>query len=318
MDPRLVSEEGLDLPSGIGDMLERRYIRGQAAGLKSLECSRWSAVVTRESTRRQGDYIWTPPLVAGTSLLNDLDLFKPGTMYDAETMIIDGINAQGDPLTTSTKGQCVMGTAYYHPDGLASVLCFADLVDTAHSVDYDKLRDRFLVEYEQGDEVYAFHRHRRTNTYVCDVRGSPAVLASLTKPRMKTVTELEKMHSPRECADARIARQRMRNMLIAPGKLMKMLRANKIKGAEITPLDVARCIQIYGKGMGFIKGTETAHKSEQDCWEPAADQVPKDHIMEVDLMLLNDKAIFMVGLARPSNHALVKELNGKRHARANR
>lgn len=308
-DPRLAIETGLDLPLCIGDMLEGALYHGAGSGPAVAQVLKTERRRARHEHKKVGRVHLDT--AAGTSLLNDKSLFIVGSMYEAETMVIDGINTQGDPLTTSTKGLCAFGSAYYHPDALASVYCFGDLVDMSHSVEYVKRKDRFMIEYEEGGDVYAFHRSKRSNTYVCDMLGATAILCALNKPRAKTVRELEKEHSPRECVRARIASQLMRNLQLSPGRLMKMLRANRIKGAEITPLDVVRCIQIYGKELGFIKGHETAHTAQPVRWEPAADQVRQDHMVEVDIMFLNDNTLFLVGLARPTDYALLKELRSK-------
>jgi hypothetical protein len=49
------------------------------------------------------------------------------------------------------------------------------MVDTAHSIDYDKLRDRFTVEYEAEVMCMSSVSSRRTNTYVCDMHGATAI-----------------------------------------------------------------------------------------------------------------------------------------------
>jgi hypothetical protein len=110
---------------------------------------------------------------------------------------------------------------------------------------------------------------------------------------------------------AMIARQLMRNTHISAPRLMAMLRAGEIDGVGISALDVARCIYIYGKGVSYVKGHETAHKSTHQGWEKAGDHIPADHMLEVDLMFMNDATLYIVGLARPTEYALIKELKSK-------
>jgi hypothetical protein len=230
-----------------------------------------------------------------------------------QALKIDGTNSSAEPLVTSTFGKSIMGAAaYYHKKTPASVLCFADLVDGAESVAYEKRQDRFVVQYEEEEDSYGIHRHHRINTYVCDMFGPTAVLASVATARLRTVRELELLHTPREVKRAKIARQLLRNTQFSASKLMRMLRCGAIKRAEINAMDVARAVYIYGKGVSFIKGHETAHTSKRVAWEPAGDHVPVDHTLEVDIiMFLNDDTLFLGGLAHPTEYATLKELKSK-------
>jgi hypothetical protein len=103
----------------------------------------------------------------------------------------------------------------------------------------------------------------------------------------------------------------MRNTHISATRLMAMLRRGEIEDVDIGALDVARSIYIYGKGVSYVKGHETAHKSKHQGWEDAGDLIPANHLLEADIMFLNDDTLYLVGLARPTEYALIKELKNK-------
>jgi hypothetical protein len=136
-------------------------------------------------------------------------------------------------------------------------------------------------------------------------------MVACVKARQLTVRDLERKLTPNEVRRAKIAKKLMRNMDLRTSKLMIMLRKNGIKRAEINAMDVSRCVEIYDRGVGYLKGHETAHTSMPRVWESLVDLVPADRLLEIDIMFLNDKTMYLVGLARPTIYCTLKELQSK-------
>jgi hypothetical protein len=93
-------------------------------------------------------------------------------------------------------------------------------------------------------------------------------------------------YTKREVERAKLAREYQRKLGYSAGQLVKLLNSGKIRNAEVTPHDVVRSINIWGKDLGQLKGKTTAKKSKAVNFEPVL-QVRRDQVMDMDRVLID-------------------------------
>ena len=175
---------------------------------------------------------------------------------------------------------------YYHPEAVANVLCFADLVEK-YSVKFDNsVGDYFVVD--TGKCIVRFLQIGKL--YILNAHDTEAV--SLT---IKTVEGNSVSFTKRELKKAEMARD-LYVKLCRPAEadFIRMIKMGKIEGCEITVKDVERAQLIYGKDIGAIMGRTTREKPQSVQVEPkTVSAVPKPVVVEGDLLEVEGNTFFI-------------------------
>ena len=245
---------------------------------------------------------------AEVTIFKDKQLMN--NLREAEIPIcVDGIQEGAEGIFTATTGDTAFGTGYYSSNIIGNILSFGDCVDNCHSVDYDNKTDTFLIQPQQGGEIFGFRRDRN-NLYTCDLAEVQHYTAAI-----ETVSDNKKLYSKREIAQAEKARNYQKTIShTTAGDLIKMISAGKIKNCDINVQDVVRSVKIWGKELGNIKGKTTAKTA------PTVDVeddpiikgiVQKQQFVYIDLMFV-DGAIYLIGVYSPSGYGFAKRINSKK------
>ena len=242
---------------------------------------------------------------AGESIFKDIDNFD--NLGYGEPIFVDGVNKIGAPLLVDTVGDTTFGQAYYSEECSGNILSFANVVDDAASVVYDKARDVFIIQMTEDGDIYEFHRDPQRRIYICDKRSKFRANVWVT-----TVAQQAAKYTKREVDRAWKAIEYIRKLGFTAGQLIKHLRAGKIKNAEVTPHDVVRSLDIFGKELSNLKGKSTARKLKKEYFEPLPcnPELQKDQELNLDLMFVNND-IYVVGVITPLDYTSVKKVKSK-------
>ena len=133
--------------------------------------------------------------------------------------------------------------------------------------------ERYTVKYEQGlrytvelsdDFVLEFRYCEQDKSYTCiftdDIIDALHAYEAGIGIHTVTVAEKEKQYSKAEVHGARTARQLMRRLYYpSEATLVNMLSSGRLLNAPVTPHDVLRATDIYGKDVPSLKGKTVDH-----------------------------------------------------------
>lgn len=241
---------------------------------------------------------------ASESLFKNKNLVR--RLHQTDSVTFDGVNSESEPIYTCEAGYSVFGKAMVSNKAVGNVLSFANVVDEAYRVDYDKKMDRFEVQPKLEGATYYFERDKITNLYSCGMgkyrRQTIAV---------ETVSENLKKYTKREVKQARLAREYVRRSnFISEGQLIKAINMGKIQNCEISSQDVLRSIDIWGKHQGNLRGKTTARKLPAVLNEIPVTTTTENQSLHIDIMYLNDEP-YLIGLFQPLELAVAKKLKSK-------
>jgi hypothetical protein len=241
---------------------------------------------------------------AGESIFRDIENFE--NLGYGEPIFIDGVNSEGAPLLVDTVGETIFGQAYYSEECSGNILSFANVVDDG-TVVYDRVRDVFIVQMSEGGDIYEFYRDPKRNIYICDIREKRRVSVWVT-----TVAQQAAKYTKREVSRAWQAVEYLKKLGFTAGQLIKHLRAGKIKNAEVTPHDVVRSLDIFGKELSNLKGKSTARKIKKSSFEslPYNPELQREQELNLDLMFINND-VYVVGVTTPIDYTSVKKVKSK-------
>jgi len=251
-----------------------------------------------------GEGIIALDTAAGESVFRDANLFLE--LGEGEPIIIDGINESGAPIFTSLWGVTRFGTAYLSAKSVGNILSFGKVVDEANMVYFERDSDAFYVQIDKNGAVFKFVRSIG-NIYTTDIRGESD--GSRVQVLVNTVKDNIANYTKREVERAKLAREYQRKLGYSAGQLVKLLNSGKIRNAEVTPHDVVRSINIWGKDLGQLKGKTTAKKSKAVNFEPVL-QVRRDQVMDMDLMFVEDLK-YLIAVYFPLDYTALKRLRSK-------
>jgi len=251
-----------------------------------------------------GEGIIALDTAAGESVFRDANLFLE--LGEGEPIIIDGINESGAPIYTTLWGVTRFGTAYLSAMSVGNILSFGKVVDEANMVCFDRENDAFYVQMNKNDNIFKFVRNIG-NIYTTNSRDESD--GSHVQALINTVKDNIANYTKREVERAKLAREYQRKLGYSAGQLVKLLNSGKIRNAEISPHDVVRSINIWGKDLGQLKGKTTAKKSKAVNFEPVL-QVRRDQVMDMDLMFVEDLK-YLISVFSPLDYTAVKRLRSK-------
>ena len=251
-----------------------------------------------------GEGIVALDTAAGESVFRDANLFLE--LGEGEPIIIDGINESGAPIFTSLYGVTKFGTAYLSAKSVGNILSFGKVVDESHMICFDRENDAFYLQMENNGKIFKFVRNIG-NIYTTDIREVSD--GSRVEVFVNTVQDSMRNYTKREVERARLAREYQRKLGYSAGQLVKLLNSGKIRNAEITPHDIVRSINIWGKDLGQLKGKTTAKKTKAVQFEPVL-QVRRDQAMDLDLMFVEDLK-YLIAVFTPLDYTAVKRLRSK-------
>jgi hypothetical protein len=145
---------------------------------------------------------------------------------------------------------------------------------------------------------------------VCDVSKDTARSTTIA---VETVRENMGKYTRREVERAKKAKRYMKRMAhIRPAQLIKLLKDGRVKNSEISEYDVARIIDIEGKGLGELKGKTTrSQPATYDGQEtrPGA-LVKEDQILHIDIMFINGIG-YLLGVFTPLDYIVVRKIKSR-------
>ena len=234
-------------------------------------------------------------------------------LKELEPISIQGVSGSTDDgLYTATGGGTMFGKAYYNRQVITNVLSFGNVVDHLHSVAYDAERDFYTVQpYANGDK-YLFKRIKaENNLYKCEIRKKGYVIKN-SKVIVTTVKENEMKYAEREVLRAKIARRYIKNSgYMTPGTIAKLIHDDGIKDADINAQDIARCIDIYGKDLGNLKGKTTrtkAIKYEREFNILEKNWIKEKQILYIDVLYYNGNTYLYGVTSQPLHYRMVRKI----------
>jgi hypothetical protein len=89
--------------------------------------------------------------------------------------------------------------------------------------------------------------------------------------------------------------------------LIKAISSGKIRNCEVSSQDVLRCIDIWGKHEGNLRGKTTARKTKAVSMDIPKTTTTEKQSLHIDIMFLNDQP-YLLGLFQPLELAVAKRL----------
>jgi hypothetical protein len=94
---------------------------------------------------------------------------------------------------------------------------------------------------------------------------------------------------------------------MSEGQLIKAINFGKIRNCEVSSQDVLRCIDIWGKHEGNLRGKTTARKTKAVSMDIPKTTTTEKQSLHIDIMYLNDQP-YLLGLFQPLELAVAKRL----------
>ncbi len=159
------------------------------------------------------------------------------------------ITGVGGSIWTNTVGDhYLFGTVYYHPEGVANILSFADMRER-YQVTFNPDGNYFRVNVTPRSAIY-FHCEGKLYKY----RDRREVVNVIN-----TVSDNMRQFTKQEVHGAEAARELFIRMGRPSEKdFLRMI--TKIRDCGVTPRDVRNANVIFGKDLGAVKGRTTRHK----------------------------------------------------------
>ena len=242
---------------------------------------------------------------AGESVYKDRKLFHE-LVPAPKTMIINGVNPKGKPLIATYWGSTDFGMVYYNSECIANILSFGNVVNTCESVEYNNIKDCYIVLTSKNGYCYTFFRDAYSNIYFCDLDTMVTTNKTLL---VTTVNDKKKKYSARQIKQADLAREYQRKLGYAsPGQLIKMIGQGKLNNGKISAQDVVRALDIYGPDLGSLKGKTTSHRPQLEEEPEIINQQFESQTMYLDLMFVNGEP-FIISVTNPLEYVLVTKLS---------
>jgi len=244
------------------------------------------------------------------TMFNDRGLFS--TIEESTPIIVEGINATGQPLIITQEGSSVFGRAYYDPNCSGNILSFGEAVDSFDRVYYDSRADEFYVRVSQHSRMLVFQREPVSNLYLCNLEqnvGSDII----STYHVRTVDDQLKKYNNREIAKAEAARELQRKFyFLGDNTLEDLLRRGKIRNTEVTALDVRRARDIWGPSLGVLKGKSTSLKGKPitAIGDKLQTLQQKKQELHADIMFVNGVP-YLISVLMPVEHVQITKLNGR-------
>ena len=233
---------------------------------------------------------------AGESILGNRNLFESVSRVN-NPIRLKGVNNVEERLVCNQGGVTEFGVAYYSDQIRINVLSFGRVVDSCANVKYMEGNDSFIVQPKANAEAYVFRRRpgrNSSNIYTCQLDGEASGVIS-AEVFVTTVQSQKNKYKVREVERAEVARNLIRNFSCTASKLIKLITNNKIRNLDVTPQDVARAVDIWGKDIFGMKGKTT--RNIPVPYEREFDAVPKkirqNQIVYIDLMFVNGTAYLL-------------------------
>lgn len=162
------------------------------------------------------------------------------------TMVISGINKNGEPIKTNTIGDFAwFGKVYYHPEAVANILSFHDLAKR-FPVTFDSEKNCFIVITQDGKQI----KFSPKGKHYCHETKK-----LFRRALIDTVEQNKSQFTTREVEQARAAAD-LYEIMGRPSyrDLIQAVNRGTIMNCPITAKDINRAIQIWGPDLGTIKG----------------------------------------------------------------
>lgn len=235
---------------------------------------------------------------ATVSIVKNKDLLR-NIRFATKEIKIAGLSGK---LTVNQVGNFPgIGEVYYHPDSLANIFCFYDLVHKNNGL-YDKDTNEFhaylngiKIKFKSIGKLYIWNAEQYAQDYVM----------------IQTVEDNEKQFSKREVIQAKLARDAHRKLGYPSIKdLVYSIRNGKILNLPITVRDVENAITIYGKDLATLKGKSTRQKEDRVKTDPVIVNIEKHLTMCVDIFNIGG-ILFLLSITRKLELYVVGHLKDK-------
>ena len=252
---------------------------------------------------------------AEINIFKDKHKFEYVELAD-EPIRIEGVDSLGGTGVYATKvGKTDFGVCYYNPRVIGNILSFGQCVDELFRIRYFDDEDYFLLQPDPEGIVYKFERFKDAANIYMYIDADPDQVSKDYLVAVQTVSENLSKYSKREIARANVARDYLRRLAYAtPGMLIKMINNNKIKDLAIGKADVARCVDIYGKDLGNLKGKSTRNKPtiyEKEFEVLDKVQVKAKQILYIDIMFLNGTGYLITKTSAPLNYRSITKIKAR-------
>ena len=244
------------------------------------------------------------------TMFGDKNLFS--SMRESTPIIVEGINANGQPLFITQEGATLLGRAYYDPNITGNILSFGEAVDSFDRVLYDSRADEFHVRVSPHSRMLVFQREPVSNLYLCNLSEDVGATI-ISSYHVRTVDDQLAKYTNREISKAEAARELQRKFyFLGDSTLEDLLRRGKIRNTTVTALDVRRARDIWGPSLGVLKGKSTSLKGKPitAIGEKLQTLQQKKQELHVDIMFINGQA-YLISVLMPVEHVQVTKLNGK-------
>jgi Reverse transcriptase (RNA-dependent DNA polymerase) len=251
---------------------------------------------------------------AERSIFRDKEQFC--TIRDSRRpVLVEGVNKAGtDSMLVTKEGTTQFGRAYFDERAAANILSFGEAVDTFQRMRYDSDTDEFTCRVIAWGPTYTFRRYPEvSNLYLCYPDDEKGADKKVTWSFVTTVNDRMKKYTKREVKQAEAARELQRKLyFLGDSTLETLLRRGKLRGTNVTPLDLRRATDIWGTSLGGLKGRSTSMKGEvlTPLGEKLKTLQPTDQCLHIDIMFVNGVP-FLVSVMDPAEYVQVTRLKGK-------
>ena len=243
---------------------------------------------------------------AGQSVFKDKNLFY--SLRKSDSLVIDGVNNNSDPLVITEYGTTDFGIVYYSKDCVANILSFGNLVDDSDFIKYCYKSDIYIVQMTEFGQYYNFSRDLASNIYICD---RDTMVYSNYSINVVTVSTNKNKYTARQIKQAELAREYQRKLgYTSSGQLIKMIGEGSLGRCDIVAQDVLRAIDIFGPDLGSLKGKTTSHKAQLQEEIPIIASVQEHQTMYIDLMFVNSLPN-LISVVNPLEYVMVHKLAKK-------
>lgn len=194
-----------------------------------------------------------------------------------------------------------IGEAYYHPESIANILCWYDLVERFKQASFDFKNNCFRVVLTPTKKKLVFQAKHKLYVYSDkDVNEATAMV--------QTVDNLKQQFTKREVEQAKLATEVSRRLGNPSEKDLNYAITHRlIKDCPITVRDVARAKTIFGPSLAVVKGATVRKAPEEAKIEPVDRSVVlKDKvILCIDIIWVSGLT-FMLSVSRRLNLIMVR------------